>query len=190
MERASRYRIESHPVRRFAGGVVTGVKYAIGTALAIATAWGLVQTYEQMRLSGAISSFAAEMTPKLLDPDHNLKPGEIFHQRKRIVAAGESLAEKLKMQADGTPVNVRPLSATSILSGFVDVPVVGTLAQGSEIRRAIDIDGQAPGFNAPARWTAFNCSSVPIKWADGQQIPPKGVICTVFADYTVPVDSK
>lgn len=189
-EHVSCYRIENQPVRRFASGVVTGVKYAVGTALAIAAAWGFVQAYEHSRLNGATSGFAAEMTPELLDPDHNLKPGEIFHQKKQIVAAGGSLAEKLKMQVDGTAVNVRPLPATTILSGFVDVPVVGILPQGSEISRAIDIDGEAPGYNAPARWTVFNCSSAPIIWADGKQIPSKGAICTVFATYTAPVDSK
>ncbi len=187
---ASCYRIENHPIRRFAGSVVTGIKYAASTALVFAAGWGIIQVYEQSRLNGAISSFTTEMTPELLDPDHNLKSGEVFNQRKQIVAAGESLAEKLRMKADGTPINVRRIPATTIMNGFVDVPVVGTLPQGSEISRAIDIDGQAPGFNASARWTVFNCSSAPIKWSDGQQIPPKGAICTVFADYTVPVASK
>ena len=181
MERLSRYRPESR-AKGFLADRIAEAK-VIGGILGVAGLgfFGIV-AYSGIITEAYISTWAAEIKAQLQDQEHTT---DRLYRRVKVVAAGNSLAEKISMQNSQTPINVRPFPATTFRNGG-DVPVIGTITQGSEISKVVFTQGVRPNYALPdAWWGAFVCSDASgVTWKPGQ-VPKPGEICAIYGDYLV-----
>ncbi|OGH23645.1 MAG: hypothetical protein A2958_02630 [Candidatus Levybacteria bacterium RIFCSPLOWO2_01_FULL_38_13] len=86
-----------------------------------------------------------------------LGEGEKIFERVKVVPAGATYEELLKMQQEGTPVNVRDHPGTSTPTGQF-TRIIGTLPQGAIIEHVVIVKGTKPHpgvSNDPAEWAAF-----------------------------------
>ncbi|MCL5113653.1 MAG: hypothetical protein M1372_00585 [Patescibacteria group bacterium] len=140
----------------------------------------LVDTDQQKR------DWNRQITAKL-DGETPLSEDEEWTGEFEVVPAGETYAELLDMRANGTFVNVRDFPGIYTPdSGSTNV--IGQLAQGTRIRRALVVNGPKPYSRAKGKWVAFRLEDVD----KGILFNPEGnldekTIGVIYIDYTAPV---
>ncbi|MCL6096153.1 MAG: hypothetical protein M1444_00505 [Patescibacteria group bacterium] len=128
-----------------------------------------------------------QITAKL-DEKAPLSEGEEWTGEFEIVPAGETYAELLDMEANRTLVNVRDFPGIYTPDSG-STKVIGQLAQGTRIRRALIVNGPKPYSRAKGKWVAFRLEDVD----KGILFNPKGnldekTIGVIYIDYTAPVN--
>lgn len=166
--------------------MVGSVKAVLGSITAVGLVailmFGGYSEYRRRTNEGATSDWATSMAAKLRDPIHSLTFGEKFYPEVTVVAAGRTWYERLRMEQERPPVNIRRYPALGLPAGG-ESPVAGTTRLDNVIKNVIvrDDNPQDPSEVGDG-WGSFFCRDAQGATWLGEP-PGQDAVCAADSNY-------